>query len=809
MASLGVELRAAVRSLARSPAMAMSAILCLGLGIGGTTAVASAISRALIQPLPMRDADRLVAVHRITPQTGPMGTWPESPGNYADLARESRTVQSLSAISSGSALVNLGTETVQASQHFVTGGLFPMLGTRAELGRLIGPADDRLDAPLVAVLSDEFWREKFHAEPSIVGRTVDIDGKPTTIIGVLPPTYRIPHGANMLQSDVWMPIRLTPDQLAMRGNNYLLMLGRLTKGATPASAQAELRALFAPLVTQYANLQDENVRVAPLVAESASVVKGPLLLLFGAVCMVLLIAATNVAALLLARGVHRQREMAVRTALGATRWHVMRPAITESLLIGALGAIVGFGLAAIGVRTIGRLAATQMPQLAGLGVDWRVIAFGVIVAFAVSLACGAAPAWRNTTIDPQDALRGGRGGGSGREQHRALRALAVFEIALSLVLLIGAGLMLRAFAGLLRKDPGFETAHVLTLTATVASARYPNGTSVRRFLDPALEAVRQVPGVQSASAINLVPYVNWGWNSNIRYEGASAADPTRWPLVEQRVVTPGFFTVTGQRLLDGRLLMPNDDDGKAAPQVVVVNQALATRDFRGQNPVGRRFYTGDTTFATIVGVVSDIRNVGPVSDPAPEMYWTYLQAGTGDSRFPLMIRTRGDPTKVIAAIRRAIAGVDPTAAVSDIATMPDIITQSLGRPRFFMTMLGAFAGVALALTIAGLYGVLSYAVAQRTRELGIRVALGSSPGGLVRLVTREGVMLVAAGVLVGFVASIALTRVMVSILYGVSPMDASSWGLAAACLIVPTVLATVVPALRASRADPIAAMRVE
>ena len=259
-----------------------------------------------------------------------------------------------------------------------------------------------------------------------------------------------------------------------------------------------------------------------------------------------------------------------------------------------------------------------MPQLAGLGVDWRVITFGVAIALVVSLACGAAPAWRNTTIDPQDALRGGRGGGKGREQHRALRALAVLEIALSLVLLIGAGLTLRAFAGLLDKNPGFETEHVLTLNATVASARYPNGTAIRRFLDPALDAVRAVPGVQSAGAINLVPYVNWGWNGNIRYEGASADDPTQWPLVEQRSVTPDFFTVTGQRLLNGRLLRPNDDDAATSPQVAVVNEALVKRDYPGQDPVGRRFYTGDTTKATIVGVVSDIRNVGPFSDPAPE-----------------------------------------------------------------------------------------------------------------------------------------------------------------------------------------------
>ena len=325
----------------------------------------------------------------------------------------------------------------------------------------------------------------------------------------------------------------------------------------------------------------------------------------------------------------------------------------------------------------------------------------------------------------------------------------------------------------------------------------------------ALDAVRAVPGVQSAGAINLVPYVNWGWNGNIRYEGASADDQTRWPLVEQRTVTPDFFTVTGQRLLNGRLLRPNDDDSAPPPQVVVVNEALAKRDYHGQDPVGRRFYIGDTAKATIVGVVSDIRNVGPFSDPAPEMYWTYLQGGNDDSRFPIMMRTRGGPKDVIAAVRRAIHGIDATAAVSDIATMPEVIEKSLGRPRFFMTMLGAFAVIALALTIAGLYGVLSYAVAQRTRELGIRVALGSSPGGLVRLVTQEGVMLVAIGVAVGFAASIAVTRVMRSILYGVSPVDASAWVLAVACLVVPTVLATVVPALRASRADPTAAMRVE
>jgi putative ABC transport system permease protein len=803
------EFRNATRSLARVPGMTLSAVLCVALGVGGATAVGSAISRALLQPLPMRDAGRLVAVHRITPQSGPHGTWPESPANYADLARDSRTVNSLAAVTFGTALVNLGTETVQASQLYVTGNLFPMLGVTAELGRLITPADDRLDTPPAAMLSDEFWRAKFHADRSIIGRTVDVDGTPTTIVGVTPPQFRIPHGSNVLHSDVWSPIRFTPNRLAQRGNNSLLMLGRLAPSATVVSAESELRGLFARLVDQYPQLKGENLRVAPLAAENAETVRQPLLLLFGAVCMVLLIAATNVAALLLARGVHRKREVAVRTALGASRWHVMLPALAESVIISASGTLLGLALAVVGVRTIGALAAARLPQLDGLSVDWRVVALGVGIAVVVSLACGAAPAWRTTTVDPQDALRGGRGAGTGREHQRALRTLVVAEIALSLVLLIGAGLILKAFAQLLGRDPGFETAHVLKVDVTVASARYPSNTSTRRFLEPALDAVRNVTGVEAAAAINLVPYENWGWNSNIRYEGASGDDQTRLPLVEQRTVTPEFFSVTRQRLVAGRLLAPGDDDSPKAAPVVVVNEALVKRDFKGANPVGRRFYISDSAFATIVGVVSDIRNVGPIAKPAPEMYWSYLQSQPGASGFPIVIRTRGNPTDVVAGVRRAIRGADPTAAISNVGAMPDIIAKSLGRTRFYMVMLGAFAAVALVLTVAGLYGVLSYAVAQRTRELGIRVALGSSRARLVRLVTADGARLVAVGSLLGLVASFALTRLMVSILYGVSPVDAATWVVAGASLVLATLLATIVPALRASRADPVVAMRVE
>jgi putative ABC transport system permease protein len=809
---LTAELRNAVRGLARTPSVTIAAILCIALGIGATTAVASAIDQALFHALPLGDADRLVAVHRVTPNSGPNGTWPQSPANYVDLAREIRSVQSLSALTSGTALVDLGSETVQASQLYVTGGMFPMLGAHAEAGRLLLPDDDRDDAPLVAVFSDEFWRTRFGGDRFVIGRTISIDGAPTTVVGILPPEFRIPHGGNLWSADVWMPLRFTPQQLAIRRSNYLSLLGRLAPGATVEQADAEVRQLFERLVEQHPELRGEGMRAAPLRKENLAGVRTPLLLIFGAVTMVLLIAATNVAALLLARGVQRRREMAVRVALGAGRRQAMRPAMVESLVISVIGAALGLMLAWAGVRTIGALAAARMPQLAGLGMDGRIVGFALLLTLLVAIVCAAAPAWRNASVDPQDALRGGRGGGSGRAEHRALRTLVVGEIALSLVLTTGAGLVLRAFASLMAKDPGFETSHVLTMNVTVAASRYQRqgqATTARDFLDPVLESIRALPGVEAAAAISSMPYVSWGNNSNIRYEGMPKDDPTRQPLVEIRRATPGFFAVTGQRLLGGRLLQASDDERPESPPVVVVNEALAKRDFPGKDVVGRRFYLDDTTFATVVGVVSDVRNAGPVQDPQPEMYWTYRQASSGAARFPLMIRTRGEPTAVAASVRNAIHAIDRTAAVADVAPMPEVIARSLGRPRFYFSLLGTFAAIAVILSATGLYGVLSYVAAQRTRELGIRVALGSTRRGLVRLVTGDGLRLVVIGLVVGMLAALELTRLMTAMLYGVSPLDPLAWVLAVVGMLVVATGATLVPALRASRVSPAISMRVE
>jgi len=799
------EILAAVRSLRRAPLVSGSAIVCIGLGIGSTAAISSAISRALLQPLPFREPERLVTVYRTTPH---FDTGPFSPANYSDLARETRQLEGLAAITPTTALLQLTDEAVQVSVKRVSGNLFPLLGVRALRGRLLTSADDRPDAPQVVVIGEELWRERFGGDPSVVDKPIRLDGQAYIVAGIAPRELGIPHGAQVIRSQVWVPMRFSPNELSQRRSNYLYALGRLAPGATVQSAHAELVRLFDGIVQANPVLRGEQVRALSLAGEGVRSVRTPLLLLFGAVCMVLLIAATNVASLLLARAVQRRRELAVRSALGGSRRQLMRPVLSESLVMTLIGLAAGLALAWAGVRTIGALAAARLPQLQGLSVDYRVIAFAIALAVVVALVCGGLPAWRSAAVDPQDALRDGRGGGTSRAHHRVLQSLVVAEVALSLMLLLGAGLVLKGFAQLMSKDPGFDPEPILTLQTTISPQRYPDGNTVERFLEPALEKVRAIPGVDAAASISLIPYDNWGWNFNIRYEGQPNDDPTRLPLTENRVATPDFFQVTKQRLIAGRLLTLSDDARPESPSVVVVNEALARRDFAGKDPLGKRFHTGDTTFATIVGVVSDIRNFGPVEEPHAEVYRPFRQAGQGSSNFALMVRVRrGDPADLTGQIRAAIRSVDQQVAITDVRTMPQVMALSTGRARFYLTMLSVFAAVALVLAVSGIYGVLSYAVAQRTREFGIRSALGSTTRTTLALVTREGLALIGIGVAIGLTGSLGVTRLLTAMLYGVSPLDRATWAATTVTLVTIGLLATLLPAFRATRADPLLAIR--
>jgi len=389
-----------------------------------------------------------------------------------------------------------------------------------------------------------------------------------------------------------------------------------------------------------------------------------------------------------------------------------------------------------------------------------------------------------------------------------LRTLVVAEVSLSLVLLLGAGLVIKGFAALIGRDPGFDPEPILTLQTTISPQRYPDGNTVQRFLEPALEKIRAIPGVDAAGSISVIPYDNWGWNFNIRYEGQPGDDPTRLPIAENRVASPEFFQVTKQKLVAGRLLGPQDDGRRESPTVVVVNQALVRRDFPGKDPIGRRFYYGDTTFATIVGVVTDIRNFGPVEEAHPEVYNPYRQTGQGSSNFPIMIRVRrGNPTDLVAQVRAAIRSVDQQVAITDVRTMPEVMALSTGRARFYLTLLSVFAAVALVLAVSGIYGVLSYAVAQRTREFGIRSALGSTAGTTLRLVAGEGLRLIGLGVAIGLIGGIAASRLLSAMLYGVSPLDRATFAITTAVLVTIALLATLLPAFRAAHADPLLAIR--
>ena len=806
MADLVRQIRVAVRSLARTPVVSAAAVISLALGLGATTAVFSAVSAALMDGMPFAEPQTLVSVFRTTPH---FVNGPFSNANFLDLREQTETIESLGAVGYGTALLKRSERTYQVSARPLSPDLFATLGVAAAHGRLLQADDERADAPAVAVLSDEVFRSRFGADPTIVGQTIVLDGEVRTVVGVLPAEFRIPHRTRYLESDIWLPLRFTPEQSEVRQSNYLLLLGRLADGRSLTEAETELVGLMAGIAEIYPVLRGESVRVGSMRAESSGPIRGPLLMLLGAVGLVLLIATANVASLMLARGAQRGHEIALRTALGATRRSIVRTVLIESSVLAGIGVAFAFLIAWIGVRLIGNLGAQLYPQLQGLGLDARVFGFAIAATAVVAILAGVLPGWRISGADPQDALRTGSSrSGVSRSQNRFLKGIVVAELAASAVLLIGAGLLISAFLGVLERSPGFETESLLTMTVNISPARYQEVTVDEGFARPALDALRALPGVEEAGTTSLIPYSGWGNNFNIRYEGVTG-DDTQLPLTESRVVSPSYFGALGVSLAEGRLFTESEAQGEELPTLVVVNQALVRRDFRDGSPIGGRFHTSDTTFAEIVGVVADTRNFGPIEDPRPQVYWNFMGSGRQATRIPLVARVTGPPEAQARAIEEALRSVDPDVAVTDVRSMDALISGSVRRQRFFMILLGSFAAVALALTITGLYGVISYAVAQRTRELGIRAALGSTRGQTLGLVMRDALLLAAIGLALGAASGFALTRLLEGMLYGVSPLSATVWFAALASLFATAAVASSVPAIRAARVDPLEAIRYE
>jgi predicted permease len=783
-----------------------AAVISLALGLGATTAVFSAVSAALMDGMPFAEPQELVSVFRTTPH---FRNGPFSPANFLDLRAQSETIESLSAVGYGTGLLKLSERTYQVSARPLSPDLFATLGVAATRGRLLQADDELADAPAVAVLSDEVFRSRFGADPEIVGQTIVLDGEVRTVVGVLPADFRIPHRTRYLASDIWLPLRFEPEEAERRQSNYLLLLGRLAEGRTVTEAETELVGLMAGIAEIHPGVRGESVRVGSMRAESSGPIRGPLLMLLGAVALVLLIATANVASLMLARGAQRGHELALRTALGATRRSIVRTVLIESSVLAAVGVAFAFLIAWVGVRLIGNLGAQLYPQLEGLGLDARVFGFAIAATALVAVLAGVLPGWRISGADPQDALRTGSSrSGVSRSQNRFLKGIVVAELAASAVLLIGAGLLISAFLGVLGRSPGFETESLLTMEVNISPARYEDVTVDEGFARPALEAIRNLPGVEEAGTTSMIPYSGWGNNFNIRYEGVTG-DDTQLPLTETRVVSPGYFGALGVSLVEGRLFTDSEAQGDDLPTLVVVNQALARRDFADGSALGGRFHTSDTTFAEIIGVVSDTRNFGPIEDPHPQVYWNFMGSGMRATRLPLVARVTGTPESQATAIEEALRSVDPDVALTNVRSMDAVISSSVRRQRFFMILLGSFAAVALALTITGLYGVISYAVAQRTRELGIRAALGSTRAQTLGLVMRDALVLAVIGLVVGAVSGLVLTRLLEGMLYGVSPLSATVWIAALASLFATAAVASSVPAIRAARVDPLEAIRYE
>ncbi|MCC7000742.1 MAG: ABC transporter permease, partial [Gemmatimonadaceae bacterium] len=797
------ELRQGWRALRRTPTVLAGTVSCLAVGLGSAAAIFSVADRVMLRPVEADEPARLVSIFRALPQSN---TLPFSVPNYLDIAGEP-TAEGIAAFASTSRLIALGDRYEPAFVIRASGPFFNVLRTRALHGRVLLPSDDDPAAPAVAVASHEYWQSHLGGSPTVIGTPIRLDGVSHELVGVLPPRFRVTNGGTTYAGDLWIPARFDADERRQRTSNFLRVFGRLKPGQSVDGLQAALSQRFAPVVEANPELRGHGIAVQSLVSDAGATFVRPLALLVVATIAVLVIAVINVSSLLLARGIRRQGELAVRSALGATRWDVMRPVFTEGAIIALLGWAAGLAIAHFAVKGMALLGSARIVQLRYATIDWRVMLVALGAAVLAAVAGTFAPAWRAARTMPADALRGSRGSG-GRHQHRALATLVVIEGALALMLLISAGLVMKGFVRLANNDPGFAPAGLLTMRVRVAPTDFDEGRAAIQFLAPALEAVKGVTGVRAVGAISQLPYHEWGFNAWVRYEGQPELPPAERPLVETRNVTPGFFAATGQHLLAGRLLDEREMNSDTLHRVVV-NAALVARDFEDRDPIGQRFYFG-TRPVEIIGVVSDIRNFGPLDEPRPEAYWTFAQRHPSAVGFSLVVRTdRPDPASVGGDVERALRCVYPGVAISRVRPMEQLMSESIGWPRFIFALFGTLASVALLLALAGLFGILSYAVEQQRREFAIRAALGASPARIRQQILARAGTIVALSLVIGIAIAWAVTRLMAALLYDVEPRDPAVWTLAALAMGLAGLAAAAAPAWQASRTAPLTAMRAD
>jgi putative ABC transport system permease protein len=797
------DVKYALRSLARSCGFTVTAILVAALGIGATTAVFSIADHVLIRPLPFAHADRLVKLWQSQPGYARMET---SPPNYDDWKRMSRSFESMGAYTTVSVnLVGTG-EPMRLDGAAVTAELWSTLGVRPALGRVFAVADDVKGAPGTLLLSDRLWRLRFHADPAVVGRKVILDDEPFVVVGVMPPDFYFPTR----EVTFWAPFRFGPQDFQVRDNWYLRVAGKLRRGVSLRQARAEMQLIASQLAREHPKENRHTsatvIRLRDEVSEQARLL---LVALVGASLCVLLIACSNLASLLLTRAIARERELAVRTALGAGRERLVRQMLTESVMLALCGGLLGVLLAISAAPLVARLVPNALPIAEVPEVNLRMLAWTALLTIGAGIGFGVMPAFRMSTSRHVSGLRDGARAGVSRYTDRLRSGLVIAEVTASVVLLVSAGLLIRALWRVQEVDPGFRAESVLTLRTALPTPKYDATARRAQFYQRVLSEIRTMPGVSSAAYISFLPMVFRGGIWRVEVEG-SVNVPEDSHSVSLRFVTPGFFASLGVPVHQGRDV--SDADTGTAPAAAVVSDSFARLYWPGRNPIGRHFQVAFRD-RTVVGVVGDIRVRGLERSSEPQVYLPYQQVDDGWLIWyvpkDLVIRTELPVGTLMPSVRQVIARADPELPISDVQMLSDVVNAETAPRRVQIRVLAGFAAVAALLAAVGIYGVLAFSVSTRTREIGVRIALGAQGRDILAMIVRHAVALAASGVALGLVVAFAAGRAMQALLAGVSPSDATTVTMAVGLSMLMTVAGSVVPAVRAVRTDPLTAIRLE